>query len=160
MGLGLRNVPKELKGEEVFQVWMMEESDHVQHTAHAYGEGVVNDAMLRAIKEADPDIQGVLESLRSLYCLSRFETWMGWYLSEGLLSPSQAQAITRCSRELCAELGSQAIELVNGFGVPEHMLRSPIAHDWVAFKERDTQGEILNDEERRQYPEFVPLPPQ
>ena len=85
---------------------------------------------------------------------------MGWYLSEGLLSPPLAQAITWRSRELFAELGSQAIELVNGFGVPEHMLRSPIAHDWVAFNGRDTQGEILNDEERRQYPEFVPFPPQ
>ena len=76
------------------------------------------------------------------------------------MSPSQAQAITKRSRELCAELGSQAIELVNGFGVPEHMLRSPIAQDWVAFNERDTQGEVLSDAERQQYPEFVPLPPQ
>ena len=85
---------------------------------------------------------------------------MGWYLLEGLLSPSQAQAITQRSRELCAKLGSQAIELVNGFGVPEHMLSSPIARDWVAFNERDTQGEILNDEEQWQYPKFDPLPPQ
>ena len=54
MGLGLRNVPKEQKGEAAFQVWMMEESDHVQHTAHAYEERVVNDAMLRANKDADP----------------------------------------------------------------------------------------------------------
>ena len=160
VGLKLRNVPKEQKGEAMFQTWMMEESDLVQHTAHAYGERVVNDAMLQAIKSADPDIQGVLESLRSLYCLSRFETWMGWYLSEGLMSPSQAQAITKRSRELCAELGSQAIELVNGFGVPEHVLRSPIARDWVAFNERDTRGEVLSDAERQQYPEFVPLPPQ
>jgi hypothetical protein len=35
--------------------------------------------------------------------------------------------VYQSSRALCAELGGLALDLVNGFGIPEHMLTAPIA---------------------------------
>lgn len=52
---------------------------------------------------------------------------MGWLVGEGLLTPKQARQVYAASRALCKELGAVALPLVDGFGIPEHMLTAPIA---------------------------------
>lgn len=52
---------------------------------------------------------------------------MGWLVGEGLLTSKQARQVYTASRALCKELGAMALPLVDGFGIPEHMLTAPIA---------------------------------
>jgi hypothetical protein len=44
----------------------------------------------------------------------------------GLLSTGQAAALIEKTQELCADLAPQSLALVEAFGLPEEMLRSPI----------------------------------
>ena len=158
--LALRLHTAKQEGVPLFETWMQEESDLIQHLAHAFGERVVNEQMLLAIAQADDTLKADLEALRSLYCTSKLETWMGWYLSEGLLTPSAAHVVYANSQGLCRDLGSRAVELVDGFGIPEHMIHAPIAKDWIRYNETDVQGELVTAQQRVARPDFSPLPPQ
>ena len=44
----------------------------------------------------------------------------------GLLSTGQAASLIELSRQLCADLAPQSLALVEAFGLPEDLLRSPI----------------------------------
>lgn len=45
-------------------------------------------------------------------------------------------------RELCHELSGSSQQLVNSFGIDDHLLAAPIAGDWVAYNKVDNQGEL------------------
>lgn len=51
-------------GKTIFDAWMLEESDHVQGLAHAYGDRVVNEAFTKAVSNADPENKAVLAKLK------------------------------------------------------------------------------------------------
>merc|ERR1712013_597073 len=50
-------------------------------------------------------------------------------------------------RRLCAELAPNSLGLIESFGLPEEMLQSPIASDWVGYNAYDNQGELQTDEQ-------------
>ena len=50
-------------------------------------------------------------------------------------------------RRLCKEIAPNALALTEAFGIPEHILFSPIAGDWVAYNAYDNQGELKKPEE-------------
>ena len=51
------------------------------------------------------------------------------------------------NRRLCAELAPSALALIDSFGLPEEMLQSPIASDWIGYNAYDNQGELQTREE-------------
>jgi hypothetical protein len=51
--------------------------------------------------------------------------------------------INAALEELCRELGSESVALVEAFGVPEHLLAAPIAADWVKYNAVDNKGELV-----------------
>lgn len=132
----------------IFDVWMLKESDCIQALASAYGERMVLEQFQtfvdRVGTDASPSTRAVLNQVRSLYVLSRIETDLAWFLTEGLLSAADGRKVIEESRKLCAELAPQAVELCNGFGIPEHMLHAPIAQDWVKYNEYQNNGELMN----------------
>ena len=48
-----------------------------------------------------------------------------------LLSTEQGLEVAERNRKLCAELAPDAVALIAGFGIPEHLISAPIAKDWV-----------------------------
>lgn len=131
-------------GDKLFDTWMFEESDLVQDAALAYGERVVFEATLSAIDKADDSLKPVLSRLSNLFAIHCFETNLGSILSAGLISTSKGAEVPEIARRLCKEIAPDALALTQAFGVPEHMLHSPIAGDWVAYNAYDNQGELLN----------------
>jgi acyl-CoA oxidase len=69
----------------------------------------------------------VLASLRDLHALSLIERERGWFLEHGRLSASRTKAITAEINRLCAELRPRAEMLVDAWGIPDELLRAPIA---------------------------------
>ena len=51
------------------------------------------------------------------------------------------------NRRLCAELAPSALALIESFGLPEEMLQSPIASDWIGYNSYDNQGELQTQQE-------------
>ena len=86
------------------------------------------DAFARAV-EACPDgpIRDALNRLCDLYALYQIELDRGYLQEHGRLTGPRCKAVTRAVNELCNELRGDAEALVDAFGIPDRVLRAPIA---------------------------------
>ncbi|KAK9829677.1 hypothetical protein WJX72_007299 [[Myrmecia] bisecta] len=129
--------------DDTFDVWMKEESDLVQATAAAYAEREVLEACIRAVAEAPHSVAVVLRPLATLYALRRLELDLGWFLTEGMLSVALGKAVPGLIRELCKELAPVSQQIIEAFGIPDHLIAAPIAADWTEYNKVDNQGELI-----------------
>ncbi|GAB4821263.1 hypothetical protein N2152v2_008309 [Parachlorella kessleri] len=134
---------KGVSGTQVFEVWMKQQSDAVQHTATAYAEREVLEASCRSLEQASPSLRPLLERVVLLYGLYRTEQDLGWLLAEEMLPPAAGKAVSEGVRRLCAELAPHYKLLIDSFGIPDHLVAAPIAADWAKYNEVDNQGEVV-----------------
>jgi acyl-CoA oxidase len=132
-------------GTPLFTAWMQQESDNVQALATAWGENMTVEQFDKAIKGASAELQPTLRKLFSLYTLDRVLADGVFYLTNGLISAKQSQAITVEVQKLCHELGKDALELTKGFGIPNHIHHAPIANNWVKYNEVENNGELQQE---------------
>eukprot|EP00126_Sphaerothecum_destruens_P009145 Sdes_comp20439_c0_seq1m14601 len=136
-------------GKTIYDTWMMEESDLVQAVATAYGERVVLEQFSNVIDTCDSSLRGVLTDLYTLHALHRTETDIGFLLTRGFLTPAQSRLMTERKSELCTSLGKSSLELIDAFGIREHMYHAPIAKDYVDYNKENFQGEVHVYEKKR-----------
>ena len=100
--------------------------DHVIATARAHAERLVLDAFLDKLAGLeDGDQKIALTLLCDLFALTTIEADRGWFMEHGRLSSQRSKAISRDVNDLCRKLRPLAVDLVDAFGVPPEMLRSP-----------------------------------
>ncbi len=75
----------------------------------------------------DRAVTPLLEQVRDLAALSAIERDRAWWLEHGFLSADDAKRLTKEVNARCAELRPHALTLVAGFGIPDALLRAPIA---------------------------------
>ncbi|MFT4970078.1 MAG: acyl-CoA oxidase [Chitinophagales bacterium] len=131
------------KGESLYETWMYEESDLIQGLAQAYAERVIFESGMAKLNDCDEQLKPMLSKLLSLSAIDWIEKDLGWFVSNGVLSPNMGKRIPEYARDLCKELGPHAIQLIDAFGIPEHMRYAPIAGDWEKYNEFDNCGELL-----------------
>jgi acyl-CoA oxidase len=73
----------------------------------------------------DGDLKVVLNLLCDLHALSTIERDRAWFMEHGRLTSQRSKAITREVNDLCRKLRPLAVELVDAYGVPPELLRSP-----------------------------------
>ena len=102
--------------------------DHLVDLARAHAEDLVLRRFLEAVGDVEAGgVREVLGRLRSLYGLSRIEADLGWFLEAGYISSSKSKAIRGEVNALCDEIHPDALELVDGFAIPDACLAAPIA---------------------------------
>jgi acyl-CoA oxidase len=136
-------------GRGIFEVWMLEESDLVQGLAQAYAERVTFECCVAALKGCDGSLVAVLSALFTLSAIDWIENDLGWYVSTGVLSPRLGKQVPAVGRKLCKEIAPLAIDLIDAFGIPEHMCYAPISRDWVEYNGFDNFGELLPEMQNR-----------
>ena len=47
-------------------------------------------------------------------------------------------------RAVVFQLGPQAHDLVDSFGIPDHLVAAPIAGGWERYNRVDNRGELVN----------------
>ena len=104
--------------------------DHVIGAARAHVERRVLDAFVDKVAGLDEgpddsDTKVALNLLCDLYALSTIEADRAWFMEHGRLSSQRSKAITREVNGLCRKVRPLAVDLVDAFGVPREMLRSP-----------------------------------
>ncbi len=100
--------------------------DHVIAAARAHVERIVLESFTaRTAELADGDLKVALNLLCDLHALSTIEADRAWFMEHGRLSVTRSKAISREISSLCRKLRPLADDLVDGFGVPPEMLRSP-----------------------------------
>ena len=100
--------------------------DHVIATARAHTERLILEAFVAKVASVpDGDTKVALNLLCDLYALTTIEADRAWFMEHGRLSSARSKAISREVSGLCRKIRPIAVDLVNGFGVPDAMLRSP-----------------------------------
>jgi acyl-CoA oxidase len=114
-------------GEDAFDAFN-DCQDHVIATARAHAERDVLEAFARAVDACDDDsLRPSLSRLCDLHALATIEADRAWFQEHGRISSPRAKAVTRAVNALCAEVRPEAVALVDGFGIPDALIRAPIA---------------------------------
>lgn len=97
---------------------------HVIHAARAHVQRLVLEAFVAALDAlpADDPNRTALGALCDLHALSVIEADRGWFMEHGRLSSERSKAITREIAQLCREVRPVAVDLCDGFGIPEELL--------------------------------------
>ena len=102
--------------------------DHALKTAIAQVERIAHERFCVAIGDVDHEPTAeVLSRLRDLYALTVMERDRGWWLEHGFIDGDTGKAVQREVNVLCGQLRPAALGLVQSFGIPDALLRAPIA---------------------------------
>ncbi len=100
--------------------------DHVIAAARAHVERLVLEAFVDKLASLpESENRRALSLLCDLHALSVIEADRAWFMEHGRLTVVRSKAISREVNRLCRRVRPIAAELVDAFGVPPSMLRSP-----------------------------------
>ncbi len=128
---------KRARGMSEFDAWN-DSAILVEQAARAHTELVLTDLFWAKIDElaggVDDDIAKVLRVCGALYVAQRIDV-QPVFLRLRIISTDVAERVHNEVAELAAELKPHALDLVDSFGIPPHLL-APIAFDYVAHNSR------------------------
>ncbi|RYU92732.1 acyl-CoA dehydrogenase family protein [Emticicia agri] len=75
----------------------------------------------------DEGTKNILTKLKQLFALSQIEKNKGWFLEEGYMEAPKTKAIRKLVNQLCWEIRTDAVPLVQSFDIPDSCLSAPIA---------------------------------
>ena len=142
---------KSCKGQQqVWEVWMKQESDLIQMLARAHGERIVFEHVLGLLSSSSSSssslsagVKAMLAQLLRLFALVSIEHDLAWYVSSSYMTPRSAPLVPHLIRKSIKQVAPQAMFLVESFGIPDVLIQAPIAQDWVKYNEGDNQGELV-----------------
>jgi acyl-CoA oxidase len=115
------------EGYDPFEVFRAVQN-HAANAARAHTERIVLEAFADAVNNVpEGPIQDALSRLCDLYALYQVELDRGYLQEHGRLTGPRCKAITREVNRLCDEVRGDAEALVDAFGIPDEVLRAPIA---------------------------------
>ena len=88
--------------------------------------------------------RAVVSEIVSLYALTCIQRDLAWYLCEGILRVNEAGMIKGQVDTCVQNLTPHMSKLLNGFEIPEELIQTPIAQDWVEFNKVHNRGEVHN----------------
>jgi len=101
---------------------------HMLALAEAHIERNVLENFISQVKSTkDVTCKNMLKKLSRLYALHTIESHKGFYLEAEYMNSSKTKAIRTIVDELCADVRTQALPLVEAFGIPDEILAAPIA---------------------------------
>lgn len=122
-----RGIDQKMNPGEVFS----RVQDHVIAAANAHVERFILEAFVDATQAMpDGDNKVAVGLLCDLFALSTIEKDRAWWMEHGRMSSPRGKAISREVMDLCRKVRPLAVDLVNGFGIPEPMLRSEELLSW------------------------------
>lgn len=133
------------KDKDIFNIWMMNQSDTIQHLAKAYGESIVIQQFIKQINDCDNiHIKNVLNELFLLYSYSRIKEDTQFFLINNFISKNKFKEINTKINQLNKSLGKKSLDLVDSFGIPEWMIHAPMANNWEEYNKHQNNGELKN----------------
>lgn len=76
----------------------------------------------------NPDYKTLFEKIGTLHALYEIRKDASWYLEQGYLGGTKSKAIRQRVERLCTELRPHLNTLIDGFGIPDHLMTAPIAN--------------------------------
>jgi acyl-CoA oxidase len=117
------------EGAPIFEAWN-EHTNLAVELGEAHGVRLIHEEFVAALERAEsPEVREALTRVCALFGLEELAADPGWFLMEGLLSPSQAKAISKERERLCEAIVEDHEMLCDALAIPTSMLRAPIASD-------------------------------
>jgi acyl-CoA oxidase len=102
--------------------------DHVLDVVRAHMATGLLEAFQRGVRDApEGPVRAALSQMCALFALSEIEREKGFFQEHGRLSGPRCKAVFRRVGELCDRIRLHAGAYVDAFGIPDAMLRAPIA---------------------------------
>jgi len=99
--------------------------DHLIALANAHVERQMLDAFVDGVARApSAGVSETLRTLSQLFALERLSADRAWFLEAGYLEPAKSRAIRAEVNRLLDEVRPLAVPLVEGFGIPDEVLRA------------------------------------
>src|SRR3954471_24731330 len=98
--------------------------DHALAAAKAHVARIVHERFAATVEAAGLPLLAEVADLAVLWELSEDRAW---FLEHGFFSPDTAKDLQKEVNRLCHDLRPHALTLVEGFGIPDELLRAPIA---------------------------------
>ena len=110
--------------------------------ARTYGERVVADSCILSLN--DPDAQSNRLLLQKLYALNNLvliQRDLAWYVINGIISHTNAENIEGLISNLVEEIVPFSVDIVRHLGIPDYLIKAPIAADYIKYNESSNKGE-------------------
>jgi acyl-CoA oxidase len=115
------------RGAGPFDVWNAA-INHCLALTKSHGLRLALECLLDALDRCrEPQTRNVLAELAAVFALMEIERDAGWFLAHGVLSAQQFRELPTVLDDLYTRLAPRAPLLVDAFGVPDRLLRTPIA---------------------------------
>ncbi len=115
------------KGVPSYQAFLKTQT-HLLQVGEAYSNTLALKWYYEAVaQEKDKKYQDLLYQLGALHSLTAIREYATWYLEQGYLGSAKSKAIRQRIERLSTELRPHINVLVEGFGIPDHLLTAPIA---------------------------------
>ncbi len=110
--------------------------DHLVALARAHSDRILLECSRDALERTERGpARELLTRTIALFGLATMESRRAWYLEKGYFEPSKSEAIRDQVNRLCRELAERAVDLVDGFGIPDRLVRAPIARARPRFRD-------------------------
>eukprot|EP00455_Lapot_gusevi_P055308 TRINITY_DN8989_c0_g1_i2.p1 TRINITY_DN8989_c0_g1~~TRINITY_DN8989_c0_g1_i2.p1 ORF type:complete len:699 (+),score=168.86 TRINITY_DN8989_c0_g1_i2:70-2166(+) len=114
-----------------FEAWNLS-LDLALELARAHVDRMLVESFARVVETSDVKLQPILHLLISLFALTTIQANMGWYLTFNYFTTAKSRAIWEEINHLCQELAPHAVSLCHAFAIPDQLLDSPLAGDYVS----------------------------
>lgn len=116
------------KGIPSYQAFLKTQT-HLLQLGKAYSEVLALKWFYEFVsKQEEGAYKALLYQIGALHSLTIIRKDATWYLEHGYLSSSKSKAIRQRVERLSTELRPHINALVDGFGIPEHLISAPIAN--------------------------------
>ncbi|KAJ3227525.1 hypothetical protein HK099_001676 [Clydaea vesicula] len=132
---------KMAKGENLFEIWMRQESDTIQALGKSFGERICAQALAEKVNQ-NPDLTELIK-VGEMYCLHSIKENLSLYLQLRILTVEKSEEVVSLFASKVKEVAKFSLKLVDYIGVHPDMIRAPIAGDWAKYNTYDNQGELL-----------------
>ncbi|NKI30635.1 acyl-CoA dehydrogenase [Croceivirga thetidis] len=124
----IRNYIK--KGMPSYQAFLKTQT-HLLEVGKAYSEVLAIKWYYEKTRSiTDDKYRDLFFQIGSLHSLNIIRKDAEWYLEQGYLGSAKSKAIRQRIERLSSELRPHIGSLIDGFGIPEHLLTAPISKDW------------------------------
>lgn len=101
---------------------------HLLALGKAYSAMLAHEAFTEFTQTIEDDAyRKLMEKVGALYALHMIREDAVWYLEQGYLGSGKSKAIRQRVERLSTELRPHIAVLVDGFGIPDHLMTAPIA---------------------------------
>ena len=132
------------KGVSAYDVNMMHTSNLIQDLAQAYGERRMVDCCIEWLATVSrANDRKVMEGVFRVSALEVIKKDLGWYIKEKAMKPQAAANVVIAQNSLIKEMSANIIDLLKLLGVPDGVLVSPLAQDYVNYFSKPNFGEVV-----------------